>query len=190
MTGEIFTCTNLAALARHGKEFFQQEAYLALCVAAAAYRPDKYPGVTFGAFARLGLRMHLRGLLQRLGERHPLWWQFPDRDSPHDDGPDSSYRRLSRFAEEVPDIRTADVDPLLSAWHDEDAKAQRKYLDVRSRVILYLAYVECWSHTEISRTLRLSKERVGQLIERAADRLAAVRSGDFLLSGRPDRGYK
>lgn len=150
---------------RHGRDAIEQEARLAVCKAAHDFDPVKHSGVPFGAFARRGVRLHLLGLRYRTADRLRVWSTMPvsaiesGELVPHDQ---ADYRRNS-------------PDPSLSIWCDQDNVAQRKCLDMRSRLVLFLRYVECWTLDEIGSALGISWERVRQIEIKALARLKTHR---------------
>lgn len=152
-------------LSIHGRDAVEQEARLSVCKAAHDFDPVKHPGVPFGAFARRGVRLHLLGLRYRTADRLRVWSTMPvsaiesGELVPHDQ---ADYRRNS-------------PDPNLSIWCDQDNVAQRKCLDMRSRLVLFLRYVECWTLDEIGSALGISWERVRQIEIKALARLKTHR---------------
>lgn len=153
---------------REGRDSLYQEALLAVCKAACDFDPGKYPDVPFGAFARLGVRKHMMGFRIRLGIKSRVWGTMPAGD---DD--EQSFM-------EPADYRAPTVHPALSAWCDEDAARQRRVLHMRSRLVLYLRYVESWTLEEVGDAFDVSRERVRQIEERAISKLARNRRRKML----------
>lgn len=149
----------------HGRDAIEQEARLAVCKAAHDFDPVKHPGVPFGAFARRGVYLHLLGIKYRSAERLSVWGTMPvatrhgEEDMPIDS---TDHRRNSS-------------EPTLTIWCDPDNVAQRKRLDMRSRVILFLRYVECWTLDEIGCAIGISWERVRQIEIAALARMKRMR---------------
>jgi RNA polymerase sigma factor (sigma-70 family) len=79
----------------------------------------------------------------------------------------ADYRRPAR--DDVPD-------PLLHAWCDPEYVEQRKCLHWRTRIVLYLRVVECWSLEEVGRVLGgISRERIRQIEQRSIEKMARSR---------------
>ena len=146
-----------------GRDTFEQEARVAAAKAAADFDPAAFPGVPFGAFARRGVRLHLRGVVARLAMKFPVWREMP-ADPAGGSFPDPA------------DHRPAGGDPALRAWCSDDYRDQRRCLDWRTRVLLYLRTVEGWTLDEVAAPLGVSRERVRQLETKAAQKLARYRN--------------
>ena len=159
-----------ALYVRLGKDHWEQEAWRAVVVAAARWDPTR--GAPFGAFAWLGVAQFLRGRVMREAARYGVWRELPagaDILVGSDEG---------GVPLEPADHRAASaVHPTLAAWCDEDAARQRRRLDPRSRLVLYLRLVEGWSNPEIGSYFGISRERVRQVIGKAVFRLARARAG-------------
>lgn len=76
---------------------------------------------------------------------------------------------------EVADFRRAETDPALKLWCSPDYAEQRRCLDWRSRVLLYLRTVAAMTLEEVGECMGITRERVRQLEEEAARKLAAFR---------------
>lgn len=157
LVSECCRCTNSRLRYRLGMDVVIQEGWLAVCKAAADYDTNKHPGVPFGAFARRGVRIHLRGVAEWFSRSTSVWNSMPDED----------------LVDRMSDNRSFSVS-LLSLWHDDEYSHARRVLDMRSRVILYLLIVESWTMREIAEILGISYQRVRHLRERAENRLTRV----------------
>lgn len=165
-----------AMLRTLGREQFEQEAWLAVCKAAHDFDPVKYLGVPFGAFARLGVRKHLTGTVCRTATKYGVWRTMPELDG--DTG-----EQL-----EAADYRRESADPALAAWCSADYARQRRCLDWRSRIVLYLRAVEGWTLEEAGEALAVTRERIRQVEEKAVRKLARFRLRRQMrrqLEGRP-----
>lgn len=145
-----------------GRDAVEQEARLAVTKAACDWNPELYPGVPFGAFARIGVRLHLRGLWDRLAAKGCVWAAMPVFED--GGGPDPE------------DYRDPHGERLLHLWFDPDYAEQRRCLDMRRRLLLYLRTVEGLTLEETGECLGTSRERVRQLEWSAGRKLAEFRN--------------
>lgn len=151
-----------------GRDTIEQELWMAVLTAAADFDPVKNPGVPFGAFARQACKWCLLNLRRDWGQRQSVWQGMPTNDE------------CQAMGDELPDHRPLADSPAFHAWFDEDYKRQRRFLDWRSRIVLYLRYVEGWTLEEVGDALGVSRERVRQVEGKAGRKLAAARSRDQL----------
>lgn len=155
---------------RFGRADFEQEAVLAVCKAAAAFDPIKFPTVPFNAFARLGIRQHFRGLIRDLIRGKLVWASQPPLF------PDG-------VAIEFPDVGGWPGGP--APWFAPENVFQRRRLDWRARIILYLRVAEHWTQTEVAQTLGVSHQAVQVAEYNATETLASIRE-----NRRPERRKK
>lgn len=150
-------------VARLGRDEVESCIRLAVVKAAHDFDPVANPNVPFAAFAFNGVRMAMRSFGRELG-KPAVWWTMPVSA---DDG--------ASMEGEIPDHRDPVADRLLKAWCDEDYTRQRKCLDWRSRVLLYLRTVAAMTLEEVGECMGITRARVQQLEEKAARKLAAYR---------------
>jgi RNA polymerase sigma factor (sigma-70 family) len=148
---------------RLGRDVVEQDIRFAVVKAAHDFDPVKYPGVPFAAFAFNGVRLHMRSFARQLG-RPETWWTMP---ASREDG--------ASMEGEIPDHRDPVPDRLLRAWCDEDYARQRRCLDWRARLVLYLRTVEGMTLDETGECMGVTRERVRQLEDRATWQLARFR---------------
>jgi len=142
-----------------GRDHWEQEGRLACCIAAAEVDPVRHPGVPFPAFAANGVRLWLWGQVQQTARTAGVWRSWPANPETGEPHPGPADRR-----------RPA-ADPALRLWCSAADRDRRRRLDWRTRVVLYLMCVEGWTQAEVGRAIGVKRARVGQLVERAVERL-------------------
>lgn len=138
-----------------GTDGVLQEAWLACSLAASVYDPVAYPGVPFPAFACRCVKRRMTFLNAHFGRRGGVW--------------------AEDAGVEPADHRGGGVWPALAAWCE--CRGQRRRLDWRSRVVLYLRCVEGWSLGEIAAVFGVNRQRVSQIIGTATKKMLAKSRG-------------
>lgn len=160
-------CLPAALVRAVGLEECVAEAMLLAVRAAALHDPDR--GTSFKTYVMSGIRAYLRSYIRtRFGRNVPVWCEMPV--DPHGE----AFR-----ANDLPDTRrfvSSGRNPLLAVWCAPENRTLRRVIGWRSRLVLYLRFVELWPRAEVAETLGVSAERVRQLEDRARARLAEERA--------------
>ena len=144
-----------------GRDAVEQQAWYGACKAAAKYDADRDRGKNFLRYASRGVRFALIRMCDRYKTNAAAWETMP-QDREHGDQPDPPDDRVHR---------PAGRHPLLRIWCHPDNRRARAHVDLRHRVLLYLWAVEQMSFRDLSAVFGLSKERIGQMIRRAVERV-------------------
>lgn len=124
-------------LRRYGRDFYEQEGWLTVWLAALSYNPDEHAGVEFPAYATFCLHRRMRRLrLEQYRDRFQVQW--PKSDS-------------HPFEPSVPSPRFDEDISLLALWCEREYRTRRMILSWKQRVVLYLATVEGWNYRELAR---------------------------------------
>lgn len=145
-----------------GWDDLHQTGEVAVAEAAMTFDPVARPGVPFGAYARQLVRWRLWSLRRVLAKSYRAWYGMPTDAEGWQPDP----------ADHRPDC----PDPALWLWCSPDYSAQRRCLDWRSRVLLYLRTVEGMTLREVADALGVSAQRANQIEDKAVGKLAAFRN--------------
>jgi RNA polymerase sigma factor (sigma-70 family) len=138
-------------VARNSWDDLFQEAWFAVCRAAQKW--SAYKGASFRTFAGKAIYHRIWSYAQRSRRNIKAWYPMPhDGDEPMSSSLEDGRR---------------DASELLTHWCSPDYAKRRRHLDVRSRVILYLRYVESWSLREVGDLFGISGSAVAHLCRRA-----------------------
>jgi DNA-directed RNA polymerase specialized sigma24 family protein len=143
------------------REDYAQEAWLAVCRAAARWR--RRWGVPWEGYAAFCARRAVRRAASREALRARLA------------GPPGGRAAGESLLSARDFRRHAPGDPLLALWFDPDYRAQRRRLRVRVRVVLYLIAVEGWTVAAVADLWGVTRRAVDKLREEAVRGLAAAR---------------
>lgn len=163
----VFTVVPHWIIRRAGLDVCLSMAEEQMMTAANGWRPDA--GSQFRSFLMEGIKRFLpHKVLRALGKPN-VWRQMPETE----DG--------EQLSSSLVDHRESAPERALRHWCSDDYSRQRRCLDWRRRVILYLRCVEGWTLEEVADTLTvLTRERVRQLEESATAKLAAFRTRDLI----------
>lgn len=150
---------------QHGYDELNAVGIAAIVESAETYR-DEF-GVPFGAYARQLVRWTFWKLTRTLTKEIRAWNEM--RLVSRDDG------ETSQLSTIVPDHRRYCPSPALHLWCSLDYSEQRRCLDWRSRIALYLLAVEGMNLSEAGESLGITRERVRQIEKRAVAKLAGFR---------------
>jgi DNA-directed RNA polymerase specialized sigma24 family protein len=128
-----------ALVNRHGQDYYEQEGWITLWLAAQKYDPQRFPNIEFGAYATFCLhRRYTR--LRKVQFRDQFQVQWPrDRDGDQVLDPADYFTPPDQY-------RT-----MLGVWCDRTYRRQRgAALSWRQRVLLYLFVVEEWTLRELA----------------------------------------
>ena len=144
----------------------KQIAAVAICKATTTWAPQA--GTTFRDYAWNAVKWEVIKTRVVSSRTVEVWreMEFAVSDSGQTE---SDAARLADHRRDCAD------NPTLHAWCSPDYTEQRRCLDWRSRIMLYLLAVEGWSKQEISETFGVSRMRVMQIEEEAVRKLAAFR---------------
>ena len=144
----------------------KQIAAVAICKATTTWVPQA--GTTFRDYAWNAVKWEVIKIRVVCGRSASVWREMESTVS--DSG------QMESDAARIADHRRDCADnPTLHAWCSPDYTEQRRCLDWRSRIVLYLLAVEGWSKQEISETFGASRMRVIQSEGEAIRKLAAFR---------------
>ncbi len=151
-----------------GHEVIAQEMAIAACKAASDFDSVAYPDYEFSAWAAEGMRRHLMGLTTRTGIKLGVWVQMPELVN--GDGDTISLEDV------VADHRTDGGNPALAEWHSEENQLLLRAVSLRYQRVLYLRAVEGLTLDEVGTTLGITRERVRQMQEHAAEIIRRARA--------------
>jgi len=133
-------------------------AMFAVCRAAFRFDPIKYPNVPFDAFAVKGVRIWLKKIRCKYATAPKLWGHAFDEE-----------------LERLVDHRSEDRPSPLMMWCEKENADQRRCLDWRRRIMLYLRTVEGWSQQEVGDLFGACRQRVHQIESTAMGSMARYR---------------
>jgi len=142
------------------------EAWVIVVKAAASWEDGL--GSTFRSYAMTGMKRFLMTRLKNSVSGKNVWIEMPTQR-------DVKYAKP--MSDVLPDHRsTSDPLSLLATWCSPEYASQRKFLDWRTRIVLYLHSVERLSFKEIGPLLGVSWERARKLEEVAREKMEWSRS--------------
>lgn len=149
-----------------GYEELNQIGMLAVCQASKTWKP--FEGTEFMDYAWNAVKWEIAKRRIVYNRNVSVWREMEFVTS--DTGSKESYAELE------PDHRRDCHDhPTLHLWCSPDYSEQRRCLDWRSRILLYLLTVEGWTKAEVSEVLGVSRMRVMQIEDEAVRKLASFR---------------
>lgn len=162
MIGEEVNRIRGPAVKIEGRSEFEQEGFLAACIAVSKYDKAKHPNVPFEAYARFGIRCRLIRLAWK-GKSYmskDTWKQMP-----------LTFDNGETAADDLADYRVdAGYDPL-TEWCTEGARCMRRPLTWLQRVILYLRVVEEWTQQDVGDVWSWTRANVGVIETRIRERI-------------------